>query len=165
MKTMRASSLVLGPLVARCGEAHVSLPGGCAIGARPVDQHIKGLQSMGAEVKVEAVGVDRFFRVLVDPHALFLGVGFHQSDPLRRAAGLGQKHLAGKALAGQSRGDDDQGLGWRGRRGWHGSDLPGRRNDEHVGPNQGHDFSGPPGGRSYTETVSIRKPLHSRGSF
>ncbi len=53
VKTMRASVLVLGPLVARCGEAHVSLPGGCAIGARPVDQHIKGLQSMGAEVKVE----------------------------------------------------------------------------------------------------------------
>jgi len=53
VKTMRASVLVLGPLVARCGEAQVSLPGGCAIGARPVDQHIKGLQSMGAEVRVE----------------------------------------------------------------------------------------------------------------
>jgi UDP-N-acetylglucosamine 1-carboxyvinyltransferase len=50
---MRASILVLGPLVARCGEARVSLPGGCAIGARPVDQHIKGLQAMGAEVTVE----------------------------------------------------------------------------------------------------------------
>ncbi|HXE39391.1 MAG TPA: UDP-N-acetylglucosamine 1-carboxyvinyltransferase [Azonexus sp.] len=53
VKTMRASILVLGPLVARCGEARVSLPGGCAIGARPVDQHIKGLQAMGAEIKVE----------------------------------------------------------------------------------------------------------------
>jgi len=53
VKTMRASVLVLGPLMARCGEAKVSLPGGCAIGARPVDQHIKGLQAMGAEVKVE----------------------------------------------------------------------------------------------------------------
>ena len=53
VKTMRASVLVLGPLAARCGEARVSLPGGCAIGARPVDQHIKGLQAMGAEVKVE----------------------------------------------------------------------------------------------------------------
>lgn len=53
VKTMRASILVLGPLVARCGEARVSLPGGCAIGARPVDQHIKGLQAMGAQVKVE----------------------------------------------------------------------------------------------------------------
>lgn len=53
VKTMRASILVLGPLVARCGEAKVSLPGGCAIGARPVDQHIKGLQAMGAEILVE----------------------------------------------------------------------------------------------------------------
>jgi UDP-N-acetylglucosamine 1-carboxyvinyltransferase len=53
VKTMRASILVLGPLVARCGEARVSLPGGCAIGARPVDQHIKGLQAMGAEIAVE----------------------------------------------------------------------------------------------------------------
>ncbi|MDR1996282.1 UDP-N-acetylglucosamine 1-carboxyvinyltransferase [Azonexus sp.] len=53
VKTMRASILVLGPLVARCGEARVSLPGGCAIGARPVDQHIKGLQAMGADIKVE----------------------------------------------------------------------------------------------------------------
>ncbi|TCJ18525.1 UDP-N-acetylglucosamine 1-carboxyvinyltransferase [Parasulfuritortus cantonensis] len=53
VKTMRASILVLGPLAARCGEAQVSLPGGCAIGARPVDQHIKGLQAMGAEVAVE----------------------------------------------------------------------------------------------------------------
>jgi UDP-N-acetylglucosamine 1-carboxyvinyltransferase len=53
VKTMRASILVLGPLLARCGEAKVSLPGGCAIGARPVDQHIKGLQAMGAEIHVE----------------------------------------------------------------------------------------------------------------
>ena len=53
VKTMRASILVLGPLVARCGEAKVSLPGGCAIGARPVDQHIKGLTAMGAEIAVE----------------------------------------------------------------------------------------------------------------
>jgi UDP-N-acetylglucosamine 1-carboxyvinyltransferase len=53
VKTMRAAVLVLGPLVARCGEARVSLPGGCAIGARPVDQHIKGLTAMGAEIAVE----------------------------------------------------------------------------------------------------------------
>ena len=53
VKTMRASILVLGPLLARCGEARVSLPGGCAIGQRPVDLHIKGLQAMGAEVSVE----------------------------------------------------------------------------------------------------------------
>jgi UDP-N-acetylglucosamine 1-carboxyvinyltransferase len=53
VKTMRASILVLGPLLARFGEAKVSLPGGCAIGARPVDQHIKGLQAMGAEITIE----------------------------------------------------------------------------------------------------------------
>ncbi|HDR9076052.1 TPA: UDP-N-acetylglucosamine 1-carboxyvinyltransferase [Burkholderia vietnamiensis] len=53
VKTMRASILVLGPLLARFGEAKVSLPGGCAIGARPVDQHIKGLQAMGAEFSIE----------------------------------------------------------------------------------------------------------------
>ena len=53
VKTMRASILVLGPLLARFGEAKVSLPGGCAIGSRPVDQHIKGLQALGAEIRVE----------------------------------------------------------------------------------------------------------------
>jgi UDP-N-acetylglucosamine 1-carboxyvinyltransferase len=53
VKTMRASVLVLGPLLARCGEAKVSLPGGCAIGARPVDQHVKGLQAMGASISIE----------------------------------------------------------------------------------------------------------------
>ncbi|AKJ31349.1 UDP-N-acetylglucosamine 1-carboxyvinyltransferase [Caldimonas brevitalea] len=53
VKTMRASILVLGPLLARFGQATVSLPGGCAIGSRPVDQHIKGLQAMGAEIQVE----------------------------------------------------------------------------------------------------------------
>ena len=53
VKTMRASILVLGPLLARFGTAKVSLPGGCAIGARPVDQHIKGLQAMGADISIE----------------------------------------------------------------------------------------------------------------
>ena len=53
VKTMRASILVLGPLLARFGQAKVSLPGGCAIGSRPVDQHIKGLQALGAEIVVE----------------------------------------------------------------------------------------------------------------
>ena len=53
VKTMRASILVLGPLMGRVGEARVSLPGGCAIGARPVDQHLKGLHAMGATVAVE----------------------------------------------------------------------------------------------------------------
>ena len=53
VKTMRASILVLGPLVARAGSARVSLPGGCAIGARPVDQHIRGLEALGATIRIE----------------------------------------------------------------------------------------------------------------
>ncbi len=53
VRTMRASILVLGPLVARCGRAKVSLPGGCAIGQRPVDQHLKGLTAMGVKITVE----------------------------------------------------------------------------------------------------------------
>jgi len=53
VKTMRASILVLGPLVARFGQAHVSLPGGCAIGARPVNLHVQGLAAMGADIRVE----------------------------------------------------------------------------------------------------------------
>ena len=53
VKTMRASIVTLGPMLSRFGEARVSLPGGCAIGARPVDQHIKGLQAMGAEISIE----------------------------------------------------------------------------------------------------------------
>jgi len=53
VKTMRASILVLGPLLARFGDARVSLPGGCAIGLRPVDQHIKGLRALGAQVEIE----------------------------------------------------------------------------------------------------------------
>ena len=53
VKTMRASIVTLGPLLARFGEARVSLPGGCSIGSRPVDQHIKGLQAMGADIRIE----------------------------------------------------------------------------------------------------------------
>ncbi len=53
VRTMRASVLVLGPLLSRFGEAQVSLPGGCAIGTRPVDQHLKGMQAMGAEISIE----------------------------------------------------------------------------------------------------------------
>ena len=58
VKTMRASVTVMGPLLARYGQARVSLPGGCAIGARPIDQHLKGLQALGAEVRLEHGYVD-----------------------------------------------------------------------------------------------------------
>jgi len=53
VRTMRASFMVLGPLIARCGHARVSLPGGCAIGARPVDQHLKGMAALGAKIELE----------------------------------------------------------------------------------------------------------------
>src|ERR1700678_3352279 len=53
VKTMRASSLVLGPLIARCGLARVAMPGGCAIGDRPLDLHLKGLEKMGAQITYE----------------------------------------------------------------------------------------------------------------
>jgi UDP-N-acetylglucosamine 1-carboxyvinyltransferase len=72
VKTMRASVMVLGPLLARCGHAKVSLPGGCAIGQRPVDQHVKGLQAMGASIIVEhgymTAAVDRLrgARIVMD---------------------------------------------------------------------------------------------------
>ena len=68
VKTMRASILVLGPLLARFGKARVSLPGGCAIGSRPVDLHIKGLQAMGAQIAIEQqvqAGIDVVFSVRV----------------------------------------------------------------------------------------------------
>ena len=57
VKTMRASILVLGPLVARYGRADVSLPGGCAIGARPVNIHVAGLQAMGADITIEGTKI------------------------------------------------------------------------------------------------------------
>ena len=60
VKTMRASFLVLGPILAKYGRAEVSLPGGCAIGARPVDLHVKGLESMGAKIRVESGYVKAF---------------------------------------------------------------------------------------------------------
>src|SRR5580700_5692998 len=53
VRKMRASFLVLGPLLARAGEARVSLPGGCSIGARPIDQHLKGLEQLGAQVELQ----------------------------------------------------------------------------------------------------------------
>jgi UDP-N-acetylglucosamine 1-carboxyvinyltransferase len=71
VKTMRASILALGPLLARCGEARVSLPGGCAIGLRPVDQHIKGLQAMGAEIDLDHGYIDARARRLTGTRFVF----------------------------------------------------------------------------------------------
>ncbi len=88
VKTMRASILVLGPLVSRFGEADVSLPGGCAIGARPVNLHVAGLQAMGAEVKVE----NGFIRARADrlkgAHIIFDTVTVTGTENLMMAAVL-----------------------------------------------------------------------------
>jgi len=88
VKTMRASILVLGPLVARFGEAAVSLPGGCAIGARPVNLHVQGLQSMGASVVVENGFIVARADRLVGAHIVFDTVTVTGTENLMMAAVL-----------------------------------------------------------------------------
>jgi len=88
VKTMRASILALGPLLARCGEARVSLPGGCAIGLRPVDQHIKGLQAMGAEIDLDHGYIDAKARRLSGANFVFDVVTVTGTENLMMAAAL-----------------------------------------------------------------------------
>ena len=88
VKTMRASVLVLGPLVARFGEARVSLPGGCAIGSRPVDLHIKGLQAMGAEIHIEHGYIHAQARRLKGARIFFDIVSVTGTENLMMAAAL-----------------------------------------------------------------------------
>ncbi len=88
VKTMRASILVLGPLVARFGEADVSLPGGCAIGARPVNLHIAGLQAMGADVSVENGFIKARAHRLKGTHIVFDTVTVTGTENLLMAAAL-----------------------------------------------------------------------------
>ena len=88
VKTMRASILVLGPLVARFGEADVSLPGGCAIGARPVNLHVAGLQSMGADVVVEEGFIKARADRLKGAHIVFDTVTVTGTENLLMAAVL-----------------------------------------------------------------------------
>ena len=88
VRTMRASILVLGPLVARRGEAQVSLPGGCAIGARPVDLHLMGLKAMGAEIKVEGGFVHAKCSRLKGAHIVFDTVTVTGTENLMMAATL-----------------------------------------------------------------------------
>ena len=90
VKTMRASILALGPLIARCGEARVSLPGGCAIGLRPVDQHVKGLLAMGAEIDLEHGYISARARRLVGTHFLFAVVTVTGTENLLMAATLAE---------------------------------------------------------------------------
>lgn len=88
VKTMRASILVLGPLVARFGEADVSLPGGCAIGARPVNLHVQGLQVMGADVVVEKGYIRARAERLQGAHIVFDTVTVTGTENLMMAAAL-----------------------------------------------------------------------------
>ena len=88
VKTMRASILALGPLVARCGEARVSLPGGCAIGLRPVDQHVKGLVALGAEIDLEHGYINARAQRLVGTRFVFDVVTVTGTENLLMAATL-----------------------------------------------------------------------------
>ena len=90
VKTMRASTLVLGPLVARMGIARVSLPGGCAIGARPIDLHIKGLEKMGAQITQEHGYIEAKTDRLKGAHILFEKITVTGTEDLLMAATLAE---------------------------------------------------------------------------
>jgi UDP-N-acetylglucosamine 1-carboxyvinyltransferase len=90
VKTMRASILALGPLVARCGEARVSLPGGCAIGLRPVDQHVKGLAAMGAAIDLGHGYISARAKRLTGARFVFDVVTVTGTENLMMAATLAQ---------------------------------------------------------------------------
>lgn len=90
VKTMRASTLVLGPLVARCGRARVSLPGGCAIGARPIDLHIKGLERLGATITQEHGYVEASARRLQGAEIIFDKITVTGTEDLLMAATLAE---------------------------------------------------------------------------
>jgi len=90
VKTMRASTLVLGPLVARCGRAKVSLPGGCAIGARPIDLHIKGLERLGAKIDQEHGYVEASAERLKGAEIVFDKITVTGTEDLLMAATLAE---------------------------------------------------------------------------
>jgi UDP-N-acetylglucosamine 1-carboxyvinyltransferase len=90
VKTMRASTLVLGPLLARCGRARVSLPGGCAIGARPIDLHIKGLERLGAKINQEHGYVEASAERLKGAEIVFDRITVTGTEDLLMAATLAE---------------------------------------------------------------------------
>jgi UDP-N-acetylglucosamine 1-carboxyvinyltransferase len=90
VKTMRASTLVLGPLVARCGRARVSLPGGCAIGARPIDLHIKGLERLGAKITQDHGYVEATAQRLKGAEIIFDKITVTGTEDLLMAATLAE---------------------------------------------------------------------------
>src|SRR5215470_484485 len=90
VKTMRASTLVLGPLVARMGRGRVSLPGGCAIGARPIDLHIKGLEKLGAKIIQEHGYIEASTARLHGGHIIFDRITVTGTEDLMMAAALAE---------------------------------------------------------------------------
>src|SRR5579863_316271 len=90
VKTMRASTLVLGPLVARMGRARVSLPGGCAIGARPIDLHIKGLEKLGATITQEHGYIEASAQRLKGGHIIFDKITVTGTEDMLMAASLAE---------------------------------------------------------------------------
>ena len=90
VKTMRASSLVLGPLIARTGMARVAMPGGCAIGGRPIDLHIKGLESMGATIKQEHGYLEARAERLKGAHIVFDKITVTGTEDLLMAAAMAE---------------------------------------------------------------------------
>src|SRR5579864_7570741 len=90
VKTMRASTLVLGPLLARCGHARVSLPGGCAIGARPIDLHIKGLERLGAKITQDHGYVEATAESLKGAEIVFDKITVTGTEDLLMAATLAE---------------------------------------------------------------------------
>ncbi|MGB9029832.1 MAG: UDP-N-acetylglucosamine 1-carboxyvinyltransferase, partial [Acidobacteriaceae bacterium] len=90
VKTMRASSLVLGPLVARMGVARVSIPGGCAIGARPIDLHTKGLETLGAKISYEHGYIEARAERLKGAHIVFDKITVTGTEDLLMAATLAE---------------------------------------------------------------------------
>src|SRR5260370_4545544 len=106
VKQMRASSLVLGPLVARCGRARVSLPGGCAIGARPIDLHIKGLERLGAKITQDHGYVEASADRLKGGEILFDRITVTGTEDLLMAATLAYGETVMQNCARQPEGSD-----------------------------------------------------------
>src|SRR5437763_8284882 len=106
VKTMRASTLVLGPLVARCGRARVSLPGGCAIGARPIDLHIKGLERLGAKIDQEHGYVEASSERLKGAEIVFDKITVTGTEDLLMAATLAEGETVMQNCAREPEVDD-----------------------------------------------------------
>src|SRR5271170_6965793 len=99
VKQMRASSLVLGPLVARCGRARVSLPGGCAIGSRPIDMHVKGLELLGAKITQDHGYIEATAKRLKGAEIVFEKITVTGTEDLLMAATLAEGETVMKNCA------------------------------------------------------------------